>query len=171
MVWIDLVLLAIVALSALVGWVRGLITEVVSILAWVVASITSLLVSPQLAEYLATWISQPALAYGLSFLVIFVVVLMVASLLKVLVKQLVHKTLLKLPDRVFGLAFGSFRGLMLLVILVMLGSLSPLSQTQNWQQSVLVPQVLSMVDWAQSYLPQILPQANSFGSQINILER
>ncbi len=153
MVWIDILLLLILAVSALVGWIRGLVTEVLSILAWVAAGVCSLLFSPSLAVQLGAWVPQSSLAYAISVLVIFVVVLLVASLVKALVKNLIHKTLLKVPDRVFGLVFGTLRGTILLILLVMIGSLTPLSQNRTWQSSVVIPQILIVVNWLESHFP------------------
>ncbi len=168
MVWIDILLLLILAVSALVGWIRGLVTEVLSILSWVVASVCSLLFAASVAMQLDTWIPQPALAYALSFFVIFIVVLMLASLVKVLVKKLIHKTLLKVPDRVFGLGFGTLRGGILIIVMVMIGSLTPLSQNKTWQSSVFIPQVLLVVNWLESYFPMAASAPVSLEQKLNL---
>ena len=49
--WVDLALLGVLALSVIVGLLRGFVFEVLSVLGWVVAYFAAQWLSPQVAEF------------------------------------------------------------------------------------------------------------------------
>lgn len=133
--WVDLVFLAALALSVLVGLWRGLVFELMSLLGWVVAYVAAPILAPQLSPHLPVGAPGTALpqavAYGLSFLG----VLLAWALLARLVRLLVHATPLTVVDRLLGAGFGLMRGAVLLLAVGTLVSLTPAVRTLPWQQS------------------------------------
>ncbi len=100
--WIDIAMLAVVALSALAGVVRGLTYEVLSLLAWVAAWFAGLWLGPPLAPHLPIGVPASALNSVAAFACAFLVVLIVAGLAARAVSALVAKTLLRPLDRMLG---------------------------------------------------------------------
>jgi membrane protein required for colicin V production len=137
--WVDWALLAVLALSVLVGIVRGFVFECLSLAGWVVAWFVAHWGAPQLAPHLAgfTPLGQagaPAL-HALALALCFIAALGVWGLLSRLVRMLVHATPLSLPDRLLGGGFGALRGAVVLLVLASVVAFTPLAQSAGWRAS------------------------------------
>ena len=77
--WVDLAVLAVLALSALAGFVRGLVREVLGIGAWVLALLAASPWGffPAVVPLVRQRIADPNIADGAAFLVVFVPALLV----------------------------------------------------------------------------------------------
>ncbi len=133
--WIDWLLLAVLAASVLVGFVRGLVYEALALAGWVVAWFAAQWAAPQLAPHLPLGESGSALQLGAAFALAFFLALVVWGLLARLVRMLVHATPLSLLDRMLGSGFGVFRGLVLLLAVATVVTLTPAAQSEPWRGS------------------------------------
>ena len=133
--WIDWLLLAVLAASVVVGFVRGLVFECLSLAGWVVAWLAAQWAAPQLAEHLPVGGAGSALRLGAAFALIFLLAVAVWTLLARLVRLLVHATPLSLLDRTLGGGFGVFRGLVLLLAVATVVALTPAAQSAIWRGS------------------------------------
>jgi membrane protein required for colicin V production len=133
--WVDWTLLAVLALSVVVGLWRGLVFELMSLVGWVVAYVAAQLYSLQVAPHLPIGLPGSALNLGAGFAVTFVGVLIGWTLLARLVRLLLHATPLTLIDRTLGAAFGLVRGGVLLLALATLVAFTPAARSQPWQDS------------------------------------
>jgi membrane protein required for colicin V production len=139
MAWVDLVLLAVLALSVLLGLWRGLIYELMAILGWVVAYFACPHVAPWIAPWLPAERLGPALLQALSLVLGFLAVLIVWGLSAKLLRALVHATPLSIADRLLGGGFGVLRGVLIALLAVVLVSMTPASQSDPWRASQLAP--------------------------------
>ena len=133
--WVDWTLLAVLAVSLLLGLSRGLVFELMSLLGWVVAYVAAQMFSLQVAAQLPIGLPGSALNLGAGFALSFIGVLIAWTLLARLVRLLVHATPLTLIDRSLGAAFGLARGGVLLLVLATLVSFTPAARSQSWQDS------------------------------------
>lgn len=133
--WIDGVILGVLLLSALLGIWRGLAFELLSLLGWVVAWFCAKAWGPAIAAFVPLGPQGSALRIGIGFLAAFLVGLMGWRLLSWLVQQLLQATPLAPLDRALGAAFGLLRGVLIVLLLVTLGGLTPLAGSPGWQQS------------------------------------
>jgi membrane protein required for colicin V production len=133
--WIDWALLAVTLASVIVGLVRGLVFEVLSLLGWVAAYIAAQVASPWLAPHLPIGAPASALNQGASFAMTFVLALIVWMLLARLIRLLIHATPLTLIDRVLGAVFGLARGVILLLAVATVVSFTPAARANAWQTS------------------------------------
>lgn len=138
MVWADFAIIGIVALSALVGLLRGLLREVFSFVVWLGALLIAWAFYKQLAPELTQWIATPSFRLGAAFLILVVAVLIPGAIFGYLLSILVDKTGLTGTDRVFGVTFGIARGAILVAMLAFLGALTPLPESDWWQSSSLI---------------------------------
>jgi len=138
MVWADYAIIGIIALSALIGLLRGLLREVFSFVVWLGALLIAWAFYKQLAPELSQWITTPSFRLGAAFLILVVVVLIPGAIFGYLLSTLVDKTGLTGTDRVLGVVFGISRGAILVAMLVFLGALTPLPQNDWWQSSSLI---------------------------------
>ena len=114
--WVDLVLLGVIALSALAGFLRGLARELLGLAAWVAAALLASRVYGNLLGFAGRWLQDALVADTVCFLVAFVVILIGLSLLANLLSRLVRVSLFGGVDRILGLGFGLVRGAALLVL-------------------------------------------------------
>lgn len=133
--WVDWSLLAVLAVSVLVGLWRGLVFELMSLLGWVVAYVVAQLFSVEVAAQLPVGAPGSALNLGAGFALTFLATLIAWSLLARLVRLLLHATPLTLVDRTLGAAFGLARGGVLLLVLATVIAFTPAARSQPWQDS------------------------------------
>ena len=133
--WIDIAMLAVIALSALAGAVRGLTYEVLSLLAWVAAWFAGLWLWPPLAPHLPVGAPGSALNGIAAFACAFLVVLIVAGLAARAVSALVGKTLLRPLDLLLGAVFGVLRGVLVLLAVAIVVSYTPAESSAAWRVS------------------------------------
>jgi membrane protein required for colicin V production len=153
MIWVDYVIIGIVALSAVISLVRGFVREAISLATWIAAFWIALLFFRDLAVHLEPWIEVASLRLGAAFAILLLVSLLLGGLLGYLMGQLVDKTGLSGTDRLIGVFFGLARGAVLVAILVLLAGLTPFPDDPWWQASQLIPHFQHLAVWLQSLLP------------------
>jgi membrane protein required for colicin V production len=154
--WVDWALLAVLALSVLIGLLRGLIFELMSIAGWLVAYVAALWLGPQLAPHLAVGSPGSGLNQSAALALCFVAALVAWGLLARLVRLLIAATPLTVPDRVLGALFGLARGLVLLVVLATVVSLTPAAQSRQWQSSIGAHWLAVVVNGVKPLLPEAI---------------
>ena len=132
----DWVLLAVAAVSVLVGLWRGFVFEVLSLAGWVAAWFAAQWASPQLAPHLPVGAPGSALNLAAALAICFVLALMVWSLLARLVRLLIHATPLSIFDRLLGAGFGALRAAVLGLVVVSVVALTPAAQSPAWRASL-----------------------------------
>jgi membrane protein required for colicin V production len=133
--WVDLSFLAILALSVIVGLIRGLVFEVLSLLGWIVAYIAAQWLWPELAPHMPVGRAGSSLNHAAAFACTFVAVLIVWSLVARLLRMVIHATPLSPVDRVLGATFGVVRALMVMLVITTLVMLTSLAKSAAWQES------------------------------------
>ena len=154
MTYVDWVLLGVIALSLLVGLLRGFVKEVFALAVWAAAFFVAFQFSGVVAEQLAGQVSLPSARNALAFGSLFLLVLLVGGLLTYLVGLLVEKTGLSGTDRLLGGVFGALRGLLLVIGLVLVAGFTPVPQDPWWDESRVIQSVLPLAEWAAGFLPE-----------------
>lgn len=132
---VDWILLAILGLSVLMGLLRGLVFELLSLLGWVAAYFAAQWLAAPIAAHLPVGRPGSALNYAAGFAVTFVVVLVVWSLAARLVRMLITASPLSAVDRMLGGVFGLLRGLVLLLTVATVLSMTPAARSPVWNES------------------------------------
>jgi membrane protein required for colicin V production len=151
--WVDAVMLAVVVISALLGAMRGLTLEVLSLAGWVVAWFAGLWLGPSLAPYLPIGSRESALNGVAAFACAFLLVLVLWGLGARVVSAFVGRTLLRPLDRGLGAVFGLLRGAVVLLAIATLFAFTPLGETEAWRGSV-------GAVWLNAVLRELLPLAS-----------
>jgi membrane protein required for colicin V production len=147
MIWVDIVIPGIIAISALFSLMRGFVREALSLLGWLAAFWVALTFAKEFADLLLTGISTPSVRVVVSFTILFVVTLVVAALVNRLAGSLVSKTGLTGTDRMIGMIFGIARGVVVVSVLVLLAGMTTMPQDPWWQQSVLIDVFQKLALW------------------------
>jgi len=158
MLWIDYVIIGIIALSAIISVVRGFVKEVLSLAAWVLAFWVALTFSPQLSVLLSDYIATPSVSLFAAFAALFIVTLILSALVNHLIAAIVEKTGLSGTDRMLGVLFGLLRGAAIVTLLVLLAAATPMPNDAWWQDSVLIEHFEKLAIWARQFLPVGLAQ-------------
>ena len=148
--WIDLAMLAVIALSAIVGAVRGFTFEVLSLLGWIAAWFAAVWLGPMLAPHLPLGTPGSPLNGIAAFACAFVIVLVLWGLGARAVAALVGKTLLRPLDRLLGAVFGLARGVLVLLALAAIVSFTPAGASLAWRES-------QGAAWLDAMLRELLP--------------
>ncbi len=153
MIWIDYSFLFIIGISAIVGILRGLVREALSLVAWVLAIWVSVHFSPMLAQLLEGQIEQAMMRNIVSFLILFIGTLLTGSLISYIIRSGLKKIGLGFLDRLGGLLFGVLRGCGIIMILIYIIGLTPLKRETWWRKSTLIGPLEEMVAWMKSQAP------------------
>jgi len=153
MMWLDYALLTIVGLSAMYSVFRGFIREVLSLVSWVLAFWIAIKFSADLAESFTGFIAIPEIRFISAFLLIFLAIMIGGIFISRLIVTLLQVGGLRAFDRLIGAGFGVARGIVIVTVLVLLGSQSPLTGEPAWQQSRMVPYLQRVATWASDRIP------------------
>lgn len=123
---LDVVFLIIVGISALVGIVRGMTKEVLSIFGWVLAAAALYFLVPIVDPIMQQYVASKILSNIVSGMVILIVFCIVWLLTADRLAAIVRSSKLSALDRIFGFLFGMVRGaLIVILIAVMITTLIP----------------------------------------------
>jgi membrane protein required for colicin V production len=135
--WLDLALISVIALSVIIGVVRGFVREVISVVVWVAAFWIGVRYSPQVGDILSPWLDSSMLQLVAGFAGLFILTLLVGALVSFLARLLVGRTGLSGTDRLLGVVFGALRGLLLIGAVVLGAGLTAVPNESWWQDSVI----------------------------------
>jgi len=158
MLWIDYVIIGIIALSAVISIVRGFVKEVLSLVAWILAFWVALTFSPQFSVLLSDYISTPSISLFTAFSGLFIVTLILSALVNNMIAAIVEKTGLSGTDRMLGVLFGLLRGVAIVTLLVLLAAATPMPNDAWWQNAVLIEHFEKLAIWVRQFLPDGLAQ-------------
>lgn len=117
---VDIVVIAVVALSALIAFLRGFVREVLTIGSWLGASLVTLYGFPLLQPKFEQWISSKLAADIVCGISLFLGSLIVFSIISHMIARFVRGSALTAVDRSLGLLFGLVRGAILVSLAYML---------------------------------------------------
>ncbi len=149
----DYLVLAIIGISAVLGFMRGLIKEVLSLIAYVAAFIAALWWGPSVSLWLGPWVSNDLLRVVLAYGCVFILVLLLVGLVNVTLSTLIDRTGLTPADSGMGVLFGIMRGLLFVLILVGLAGHTPLVNELWCQNSALAPLAVNAIVQVKPMLP------------------
>ena len=144
----DWILVGIIATSSVFGLLRGFVKELLSLASWVAAFFVARLFSFKLSNFMVDWIDQPQFRVIAAFVILFAITLVVGALINNVFSRLVSATGLSGTDRLFGMVFGVVRGGLLVIVMVSLLSLTPVSNDQWWQNSLIIPHFILVDEWS-----------------------
>lgn len=162
MSWLDLVILGIIALSALISLIRGFVKESISLLSWIAAGIVAFRYFSAMAELLEPYLADPTIRSMAAFAVLFISTLIIGAIINFIMSQLVSKTGLSGTDKALGVVFGGARGVLIVTMVVLLASLTPMPEAQWWQDSAMVGFFQQLAEWVKGIIPADAVESFSF---------
>lgn len=146
--WLDWAFLAVLTVSMLAGFMRGLVREALGLAAWVVALLGARMFAPAVAEMMAPYIDHPEIRLVLGFVLVIFVIVMLCGFLIRMINAAIEWVGMGFFNRVAGATFGAARGALILVLATVILTLTPLSGIAAWQNAQLRPAFEQLRDWS-----------------------
>lgn len=149
----DYAVLTVLGMSVLLGLWRGVVSEILALVAWVVAFLAARAEAAEVANWLAPHIAEPALRLAAAYVLVVVAVLAVFSIARLVLKLLLKAVGLGLLDRLLGAAFGALRGVVVVATGVLVAGMTPLPKMEWWREAKLAPPLETAVLATRPWLP------------------
>jgi membrane protein required for colicin V production len=135
----DYVVIAAVALSAIVGTLRGFLREAIALAAWLVALFVAWHFSDTVEPHLGGLLAASNVRPWAARVIIIALILLLGAGIGAIVGHYVRLSIFSGIDRFLGFLFGAARGLVLIGVFVILGQLLKLDGEVWWRHSMLLP--------------------------------
>ena len=154
----DLAILGVIAISAIFAFARGFVREVLSIVAWIGAGLTTLYAFNHVYRLVIRFVTTPLLADLIAGAGLFVTSLIVLTILTGYLARFVQSSALSPIDRTLGLIFGLARGAVLVSLAYLMVDISlPQSDRPGWiKQAKSEPFLAQGAELLRSALPEPL---------------
>ena len=162
MFWPDYAIIAVIAVSVLVGALRGFIKEVFSLAVWAAAFLVAYHFAGDVADLMADAVTLPSARTAMGFAGLFIAVLLVGGLVNYLLGRLVETTGLSGTDRLLGGVFGAARGLALVVAVLLVSGFTPIPADPWWKDSATIQRLMPLVEWSAGLLPETVSEHLDF---------
>lgn len=150
--WLDWIFVALLAVTAITGLLRGLVREALGLAAWVIALLAARVLAQPVADLLAGLIDSADGRLVLAFVLVVLGVVLLCGIVIRLMQAAVEWVGMGMVNRLLGAAFGAAKGAAILVLVTILISLTPLARLEAWQDAQLRPTFEQLRDWAVSQL-------------------
>lgn len=150
----DYAVIAIIVLSAAVGWWRGFMYELFSLIGWLGAYIVARTYSADVLPYVPPAVAAENMRSAAAFAALFITTLIVAALFAWSLARLAKYAGLSGMDGKFGAIFGMLRGGLVVIALVWVGGLTDLPKQPFWRDALTSRPLQEIALSAKDYLPE-----------------
>jgi membrane protein required for colicin V production len=159
----DYIIFVVVILSILLGWWRGLVYEILSLLSWITSYFVAKSWAADFAPYMPDVLASETLKGAAAFFAVFVTALILCGVAAWSLNKLIKSFGLDWrTDGVLGAVFGVVRGFLLVVLLVLVAGLTKLPQTPFWQEALLSNPLQNVALVVKDLLPEDMSKRVSF---------
>lgn len=159
----DYIVLIIVLLSVLLGWWRGLVYEILSLLSWITSYFVAKSWMAEFTPYMPEVLEGNGLKSAAAFFAVFVVTLILCGIAAWALSKLIKSFGLDWrTDGVLGAFFGFMRGWLLVLLIVLLAGLTKLPQTLFWRDALFSKTLQNVALLAKDLLPDDMAKRVSF---------
>lgn len=150
---LDYIIVAVIGLSVIISFFRGLLREAISLVTWFLAFVIALKFSPAVSTLFHNTIHSDTARHVVAIFMLFIFVLILGMLCNKLAHSLVNASGMGGLDKLLGFVFGVLRGFLFVIIVLLMINASPY-QNANWmQQSVLAPYFQRYVTLFRNMMP------------------
>ena len=151
---IDIIIIAALSISMIIGFVRGFVKEIISVSTLLFAIWASSYFGATIGNYFDTWINSSEMRTWSGRILIFVLILFSGSILGWLFSKLIRLVMLGGIDRLVGSLFGVIRGILFIGLFVIISQYSGFDNDAWWTESRLLPHFEKLADWIRVIAPK-----------------
>jgi len=150
----DYVMIGVVGFSLIFGLWRGVVGEIIALVAWGLAIFAALRFGEDAGRLaLGGLLGDPAVRTLAGCALVFVGVLVIMALVRMALGSVVKALGLSASDRILGMLFGLARGLLVTLLLVGIGGMTAAPQQAWWQHAMLAKPLETAVLAVKPWLP------------------
>lgn len=153
--WVDIFVLAVIAISALSAFLRGFVSEALGIGAWIGAAVVAIWGAPGFEPNVRQWTGSAELSMPIAYIGVFIVALILLSVGVAMIGGVVRGVGLGMLDSSLGILFGIVRGA--LVVSVAYFAASRLVPVERWPDAVLDARALPYAYQGAAWLADRIP--------------
>lgn len=146
----DIGIIVIILITALIGFMRGIVWMSLFIATWVAALFFAIKYKDQLAAALPINLSSNVAQVGLAALLIFLGILIAGAILNAICYKLLHAVGLGTFDRILGTGLGIVLGALAITLLTMLLGKTELLDQKAWNESKFIPKFQEAAIWLET---------------------
>ena len=150
---LDWVLLALVALSVVLGLWRGVVRESFAVLAWLLGFPLATYFAPTVRRFLDFSDTSPALTYMAAWVLVFLSVWLLCQVVSAVLSGMLSLVGLGIFNRLLGVAFGLTRAALSLMVIAIVVGLTPAVRHPLWQTSWVIQMTNKGVEFFKPFLP------------------
>jgi len=151
--YIDIAIVVVILITALIGFMRGLVWMAVFLATWAAAILLAIKYKDVLAAELPVKLSSEVAQTGLAALLIFLGVLIAGSIINYLFHKAITAVGLGPFDRILGTGLGIVLGALAITLLTMLLGVTELPDQDAWQTSKFIPKFQEGAEWIKTLIP------------------
>lgn len=154
MMQFDYIILVVVFLSVMLGWWRGLVYEILSLLSWVTAYFVAKSWTLEFTPFMPSVLVNEDLRSAAAFATVFFITLILCGIAAWALNKLIKSFGLDWrTDGVTGAIFGFVRGIFIVLLLVLLAGLTQLPKTMFWKEALLSKSLQNLALVGKELLP------------------
>ncbi len=161
--WIDLAVLALLAVAVFVGFRKGLVQEIVGIAALVAAFVAAVLLSRPAAQIVRRLVSAipEQIAPTIGFVAVFLAVFLAITVVGWLLSKMIKATPLDVADKLGGMAVGLIKGALVISVLLLLLAMVPLPKdvSDRLDRSAAIRTMRKVAPWVYQHTKGLWPKA------------
>ena len=153
--WVDIVVFVILSSSILLSILRGLVYELSSIMVWGFSIFCAYNFGFYFSVIFPNYLSPELRTIFGSVLVLFIAIL-VSKMIVLSLREIIEKSGGGSLDKIFGAFFGILRGVFIIVVLSLLGTMTALTEEEAWMNAKTRAYLEFSVIQTIPYLPKFL---------------
>ena len=153
----DLVVIAVVVISVIFAFYRGLLRELLGITGWILAGLGAVYSYDPLVKFFTGRVERVEVCAIVSSVLVALLILIVMTLMNTYITSKLRKSALSGLDRLLGAAFGVLRAALLIVLVWMFMRqmvFNDVKITQMKKENVFIPYMNQGADWMEKLLPE-----------------
>ncbi len=154
--WVDCVVLVVIGLSMATGFVRGLIKESIALSVWITAFWLAFTCSQYVIPWLAPYLHDKTVRSIVAFMLVLFTTLIAGAVLNILIGLVLHRSGLSPIDRLLGMIFGLVRGILIVALIMLVLSITGISDSALRQNARLYATFDPLVTWLHSFVPEFI---------------
>lgn len=154
--WVDLAIIAIIALSVITGLIRGFVKELIALCVWVLAIWLAFHYTEAIDPWLQAYIQDKAARKIAGFVLILLATLIAGAIINAVFSFILKRSGLSGTDRILGMGFGFVRGVFIVSLIMLVIQMTSVPHEEYAKNSRLYARFDPLVNWIYGQLPEFI---------------